>query len=199
VTQRDAAPRPRLRVTIDLRGIGPRLQEHAAVHRTTTASIVRAAVVSLLDAEGGVHELDRVVDPIDARSVKMTVRMPASHAVLLALRARRVGLSQGIYLSSLLDGRPPIARATDHGTAVATLADSTQKVAAMSSDVRALVRLLSHGDTDEAASYRETLDSLSQDIRRHLEIASQVVAGLTLRGRSSASASHSSRRRGHST
>jgi hypothetical protein len=43
---------PRERVTIDLRGIGPRLHAHAAARGKTTASVVRGAVVAMLDAEG---------------------------------------------------------------------------------------------------------------------------------------------------
>ena len=43
-------------MTIDLRGIGPRLHAHAAARGKTTASVVRAAVVAMLDAEGVVEE-----------------------------------------------------------------------------------------------------------------------------------------------
>ena len=49
---------PRERVTIDLRGIGPRLNAHAAARGKTTASMVRAAVVAMLDAEGASDEAD---------------------------------------------------------------------------------------------------------------------------------------------
>jgi hypothetical protein len=63
------------------------------------------------------------------------VRLGILHAVRLAHCARRVGVSQGICLTGLLDGMPPSPRSVDHGEAIATLADSTHKVAAMSADI----------------------------------------------------------------
>jgi hypothetical protein len=130
----DVTRHPRERVTIDLRGIGPRLHAHAAVRGKTTASAVRAAVVAMLDAEVASEEPGVRPKPINVRPVKVTVRLGAWHAVRLSHCARRAGVSQGSYLSGLLDGVPPSPRSIDHGAAVAALADSTQKVAAMSAD-----------------------------------------------------------------
>ena len=71
---------PRERVTIDLRGIGPRLHAHAAARGKTTASVVRAAVVAMLDAEGASEEPIVGAEPVDARAVKVTVRLGVWHA-----------------------------------------------------------------------------------------------------------------------
>lgn len=188
------ARRARERVTVDLRGVGPRLQAQAAASGRTMASVVRAAVLTLLDAEGGLHEPDRAFELIDAHVVKVTVRLGAAHAVRLALAARRVGVSQGTYVAGLLDGTPPLTRAADHDTAVAALTDSTQKMAAMSSDIHALIRFVSRGSMAEAEKYHASFTSLSGDLRTHLEIASRVLAGLTLRQQSGRSAVTTRRR-----
>src|SRR5580765_695874 len=178
---------PRERVTIDLRGIGPRLHAHAAARGRTTASVVRAAVVAMLDAEG-TSEPEVGAEPAAARAVKVTVRLGAWHAVRLAHCARRAGVSQGTYLAGLLDGMPPSPRPIDHGAAVAALADSTHKVAAMSADIHGFLRLLRNAKAGEAEKYRATLMSLSKDMRLHLEVASRLMAGLTSRQRPNGSA-----------
>ena len=180
--------RPRERVTIDLRGIGPRLHAHATARGKTTAALVRAAVVAMLDAEGASEDQGVGAEPVDARAVKVTVRLGMLHAVRLAHCARRVGVSQGTYLAGLLDGMPPSPRPMDHGAAVAALADSTHKVAAMSADIHGFIRLMRNAKSDEAEKYRATLMSLSKDMRLHMEVAARLMAGLTSRQQMNGSA-----------
>lgn len=187
---------PRERVAIDLRGIGPTLHAHAAARGKTTASVVRAAVVAMLDAEGASEEPGLDAEPVDARAVKVTVRLRVWHAVRLARCARKAGVSQGTYLAGLIDGVPPSPRPIDHGAAVAALADSTQKVAAMSADIHGFIRLMRNFKANEAEKYRATLTSLSKDVRVHLEVASQLMAGLTSRQRMNGSAVTAQRRVG---
>ena len=177
-------PSPRERMTIDLRGIGPRLHAHAAAHGKTTAAVARAAVVALLDAEGGAAEPGSVAEPIDARVVKVTLRLDAVHATWLANRARSADVSQGAYVMGLLDGQPLGPRSADHGAAVAALADSTHRVAAMSADIHGFLRLIRSAKGDEAAEkYRAGLMSLAVDMRAHLEVASRLMTELTSRQR----------------
>ena len=154
----------------------------------TTASVVRAAVVAMLDAEGASDEPGIGAEPVDAQAVKVTVRLRVLHAVRLAHCARRAGVSQGTYVAGLLVGMPPGPRPIDHGAAVAALADSTHKVAAMSTDLHGFIRLIRNGKSLEAEKYRSTLMSLAKDLRLHLEVASRLMAGLTARRQSNGSA-----------
>ena len=199
VFDRRSVNRKRHRVTIDLRGIGSRLDAHVAGRGKTMATVVRAAVVAMLDAEGAVEPPDRFVAQDNARAAKVTVRMSVFHAVRLSHCARRVGVSQGTYLEGLLDGQPLAPKSADHGTAVSALAESTQTVAAMSTDIRALIRFVSQGEVEEAQKYRKTLLSLDQEVRLHLESASRLMAGLTSRMPSTGSEKIRSRRSGAST
>jgi len=155
------------------------LHAHAAAHGMTTAGVVRAAIVAVLDAEGGSVEPGRVAGPIDARVVKVTLRLDGVHAVWLANRARSADVSQGAYVMGLLDGQPPSPRSADHGDAVAALADSTHKVAAMSADIHGFLRLIRNAQSHEAEKYRASLMSLSSDMRAHMEVSSRLMAGLT--------------------
>lgn len=192
----DVTRHPRERVTIDLRGIGPRLHAHASVRGKTTASAVRSAVVAMLDAEGASEEPGVRSEPVDVRPVKVTVRLGAWHAVRLVHCARNAGVSQGAYVAGLLDGVLPNPRSIDHGAAVAALVESTQKVAAMSADIHGFLRLMRNAKSGEAEKYRATLMSLSKDVRLHLEVASRLMAGLTSRQRMNGSAVTARRRSG---
>ena len=135
----------------------------------------------MLDAPGCPVALANGLEPIDSRTVKVTLRLGALHAARLAERARSAEVSQGAYVAALLDGISASPRPPDHGDAIAALADSTQKVAAMSADIHALIRLTRNVQSDEAQKYRAGLMSLSQDMRLHLQVASRLMAGLTSR------------------
>ena len=83
---------------------------------------------------------------------------------------------------------PPSPRPIDHGAAIAALADSTQKVAATSADIHGFIQLIRNVKSHEAEKCRATLMSLSKDVRLYLQVASQLMAGLTARQRMSGSA-----------
>lgn len=173
------------RVTIDLRGIRPQLQAQAAKRQMTAAAFVRRAVTAMLDAaphdEGG-------SGPIDSASgtqvVKVTLRLPPAHAVLLASRARVADLSQGMYVARLIDGTPAQPRAPDHTRAVAALMASTDRLAVLSADLNAFMRLLGRTPRSELEPYRANIRSLAGDVRVHLASAAALVAALrATRGR----------------
>lgn len=137
----------------------------------------------MLDGEGRCVRPERMAEPIASRGASVTVRIGAMCAARLADRARAAGVSQGAVVAGLLDGMPPSPRALDHASAVAALADSTQKVAAMSADIHAFIRLMRSAQSHEAERYRASLMSLSTDVRLHLEVASRLMAELTPRQR----------------
>jgi hypothetical protein len=58
---------------------------------------------------------------------------------------------------------------------VAALLKSTDQLAVISMDIRALVRLLRMGSVSQAVAYRERLLSLADDVRSHLVIASRML------------------------
>jgi hypothetical protein len=149
--------------------------------------MVRVAVVAMLDSSGCGIALAGSAEPIDSRVVKVTLRVDALHAARLANRARAAEVSQGVYVTTLLDGMSASPRPADHGDAVAALADSTQRVAAMSADINAFIRLIRNLNLDEAQKYRAGLMSLSQDMRLHLQVASRLMARMTTRTRDASS------------
>ena len=167
------------RVTLDLRGLGNRLQALAAARGTTASALVRKAALALLEVD------PTTGSPSDARPairdgsfVKVTLRIPAASAVLLAARSRRADVSQGTFVAGLLDGAPLSPLPHDHGQAVRALMASTDRLAVMSTDLNAFLRPLGRVPAAEVERYRAGLLTLAADVRSHLAAAAQLMAEL---------------------
>jgi hypothetical protein len=165
---------------VDLRGLGDRLRAQAQREHTTPAVLTRRAVLLLLNDHPSGEEPD-VTTPADAPArgpVKVTVRVSGAHATSLATRARAADMSQGDYVSSLLDGMAPAAMPADHASAVRALMASTDRVAALSADLNAFLRVLGRASVPQLEPYRASITSLTKDVRQHLATAAALVAEL---------------------
>jgi len=167
------------RITVDLRGLRARLETRAAQHQITTAALVRRAVALMLD-DGSAHggEMDCVRQASSREVAKVTLRMSATHAAMLARRAHAADVARGQYICTLLDGAPAPLLPADHSVAVAALRTSTDQVAAMSVDLNAFLRLLGRVPTEQLSKYRGGLEALADDMRVHLAKASTLIADL---------------------
>lgn len=167
------------RVTIDLRGLGPRLQVQADKLGITAAALVRRAVLEVLDdAPSAVYDGESGDQALSTQVVKVTLRLSAAHAFLLARRARVAEVSQGKYVAGLIEGTPEPPRAADHASAVAALMTSTDRLAALSADLNAFMRLVGRVPRTELEPYRASIQSLRVDVRKHLASAAELVATL---------------------
>lgn len=168
------------RVTIDLRGLREPLQARALVNQMTPAALVRQAVLAYLAPKSG----DQTPDPKplkyvrEEQVVKVTLRLPAGHAALMNYKARIADVSKSIYVASLIEGAPP---PRNHAQIVAALQASTNRLAIISTDLSAYLRILhmvKPGASQELDRYQAGIDTLNNDIRRHLDTASALVAEL---------------------
>ncbi|MFZ2825429.1 hypothetical protein [Hydrogenophaga sp.] len=168
------------RVTIDLRGLREPLQARAGVNQMTPAALVRQAVLAYLAPKSG----DQTPDPRplkyvrEEQVVKVTLRLPAGHAALMNFQARIANVSKSIYVASLIEGAPP---PRNHTQTVAALQASTNRLAVVSTDLSAFLRILhmvKPGASQELDRYQAGIDTLNKDIRRHLNTASELVAEL---------------------
>ncbi|WP_374678720.1 hypothetical protein [Piscinibacter sp.] len=167
------------RVTVDLRGAGPMIQQRAAAQGLTVAALVRRAVVVLAESPeaeaAGPASVDRTED---GALVKVTLRLPSAHALLLASRSRRAEVSQGIYVASLLEGRALPAASPDRREAIAALSRSTDQLAMLSMDLNGFMRLLGRVPDERLEPYRAGVRSLSTRVQQHLDQASQLLNDL---------------------
>ena len=168
------------RVTIDLRGLREQLHARATVNQMTPAALVRQAVLAYLAPKS----VDQKPDPKplkyvrEEHVVKVTLRLPAGHAALMNYKARIADVSKSIYVAALIEGTPP---PRNHAQAVAALQASTNRLAVISTDLSAFLRIMhaaKPGASQELERFRAGIKTLNEDIRRHLETASELVAEL---------------------
>lgn len=176
------ASRARRRVTVDLRGLDDRLAELAARRCVTAAAVVRGAVLSLLEGDAGQAAETPPVAPGSRHGqvVKVTVRLPRSHAVLLARRSRAACVSLGDYVCGLLDDVAPVEVPREVAFMLSSLDESTDRLAAISADLGTLLRHAALPDVPvaEPLEGHVTLSALRAEIRDHLARVAQLLRDL---------------------
>ena len=93
----------------------------------------------------------------------------------MSRRAWVFGLSQGTYLSTLIDATPIRA---DHNDAVRALRSSTDRLAVVNGELRGLARLLRQGSASSGERIDAAVMSLTDAVLRHLDLAARLVADL---------------------
>ncbi len=166
------------RVTIDLRGIGDAVRRAASERGATVAALARQALIHEVGPQpvavtATVSTEQAPFEPV----VKLTLRLRHADAEALILAAGALGLSYGEYVAKLVHGTPLPAPSGERRADRAALLPSTDQVAAVATDLRAFIRLLAKLDTRGMEPYRERMRSLDADIRRHIDLASKLIAG----------------------
>jgi len=174
--QRERRGGARERVSLDLRGLGPRLKAYAAAQGRTPTAAVRLALVQALDAQSAGDSQDANAVPLPAETIKVTLRVSADHAARLARRARAAEMSQGGYVSALLDGDCPPPLSSNLDAATQALRGSTDHLAVLSSDLNGFLRLVGNLPNAELQRYRASVVSVVEDVRKHLALASALIA-----------------------
>lgn len=169
----------RARISLDPKGLGPQIHAHANARGMTVSAFMRMSMARMLDGAVGV-ESESADDSrgVADESVKLTVRMPRRIAREVSMRAQAAGLSNGVYLSSLIDG-VPLPSATAHADAVQALAASTDQLAVAVADLNAFARQIRHAVPASAEAVDGAAVPLAREVRTHLALASRLIAELT--------------------
>ena len=168
-------------VTVDMRGLKAALVARAQAKRVSVSVLVRDAVAR--DLGLGVEcEPQRADTPSRGTScavgVKLSIRMTAEEAQQLAAGARAAGLSRGAYLAGIIANVPVLSAGGDRAKHIASLVASSAELATLSRNIHRLTALLRQANVEPARPYREMLDTLAGDVRRHLELAARALADL---------------------
>ena len=177
-------------VTVDMRGLKAALVARAQADRVSVSVLVRSAVARdlRLAVDGEVSLIDGPTDrPSSATTVKLSIRMTADEARQLAAGARAAGLSRGAYLAGLIANVPVLSAGGGRAAHIAALMASSAELATLSRNIHRLTALLRQANVEPARPYREMLDTLAGDVRRHLELAARALADLQPRGGKAAS------------
>jgi hypothetical protein len=177
-----------------MRGLKAALVARAQAERVSVSVLIRRAVARDLGlASDG--EASRIDGPTGRQSsgtpVKLSIRMTAAEARQLAAGARAAGLSRGAYLAGLVANVPVLSTAGGRPEHIATLMASCAELSTLSRNVHRLTALLRQANVEPARPYREMLDTLAGDVRRHLELAARVLADLQPQSRSTRPATRS--------
>jgi hypothetical protein len=173
-------------VTVDMRGLKATLVARAQAERVSVSVLVRGAVardLGLADAGCEVACEPKQMAPPSAASVsqpmvKLSIRMTAEEARLLAAGARDAGLSRGAYLAGLVANVPVLSAGGGRGEHIAALMASSAELSTLSRNIHRLTALLHQANVEASRPYREMLDALAGDVRRHLQQASRILADL---------------------
>src|SRR6218665_1077930 len=177
----------RARVSIDFRRHGPVLAAVARSRPKTTAAPARSVLGEWLDAQSvdasSVGSL-RTPGPAtalqnDALFAKVTLRLPADRAARLAREARQAELSQGMYVSQLLDAQSPEDRLNASPRELfAALVRHSAELAALHSHLKTLVRALKQVSSPEFADLEVLAADLAEKVGQHLASAAPQLAAL---------------------
>lgn len=168
-------------VTVDMRGLKAALVARAQAERVSVSVLVRDAVARDLGLSAGVDRscvhvaTDR---PVSVTSVKLSIRMTVAEALHFAAGARAAGMSRGAYLAGLVANVPVLASGASRTEHIAALTASSAELSTLSRNIHRLAVLLRQADVEPARPYREMLDGMAGDVRRHLETASRVLRDL---------------------
>ncbi len=182
-------------VTVDMRGLKAALVARAQAERVSVSVLVRGAVARDLGL-AIYSELSRMNEPpgrpSNAATVKLSIRMTEDEARQLAAGARAAGLSRGAYLAGLIAKVPVLSAGGGRTEHIESLMASSAELSTLSRNVHRLTALLRQANVEPARSYREMLDTLVGDVRRHLESAARVLADLQPQSRSARPTARSS-------
>lgn len=104
--------------------------------------------------------------------------MTRAEAQQLAAGARTAGLSRGAYLAGLIANVPVLTAGASRTEYLAALIASSAELSTLSRNSHQLTSLLRQHDVTPTRHYRVMLDTLTGDVRRHLMLASRVLADL---------------------
>ncbi len=178
----------RERLTIDFRRHGPALAAIARSRRMSAAALARTVLGEWLEAQavgaspaGAMDTAQAASVPLhrDAPFAKVTLRMPADRAAMLARAARAAELSQGMYVAWLLDAQSeedPLDASPRE--LVSALVRSNAKLAALSSGLKALGRALERSSSPELAGLDVLVAGLTAEVGQHLASAAPQIAAV---------------------
>jgi len=167
----------------------PRFQALARSRGVSVASLVRTASTVWLNAQpDGNFSADALTDGgaefaryrVNAASVAIRVHLSAQQAVQLDCKARSAQVSRDFYVARLIDDVPVLAVPPDQQENRAVLMRSTATLAALSRDLRALIRMLHQPSTPALLACKAPAEQIAQTVDQHLVIAARMLAALVL-------------------
>ena len=163
------------RITVDLRGLRSALFEQARARGVRPSDFVRASLAFSLTSSEGIATAPRPSSvPIQPVRVRLSLRMSREDSLATSRAARKAGLPPGDFVAELVAGAA-VQSVTQRPDYLSQLAASSAELSTLSRNIHHLTRLLREGSVRAAMEYRNMLDALADDVRKHLLLASAVL------------------------
>jgi hypothetical protein len=177
-------PSSRDRISVDLHGLKASLFERAQALGVSPSGLVRTTLAQALGQASKINIERDAPPPLCGRGdrVRLCLRMSREHARVALDASRRAGLNPGDYIGGLVTNVPVLSAGGSRAEHLATLVASSAELSTLSRNIHRLTALLRQANVEPARPYREMLDTVADDVRRHLELAARVLADLQPRG-----------------
>lgn len=176
------------RISVDLRGLRATLFAQARERGLTPSDLVRGLLNEALGAAAQQPTSEPAPLPsiLSSGRVRLSIRLSREQAQLLASAAKAAGLPTGDYITGLAAGVPALFQGGHRADHLAALLASNAELSTLSRNIHHLTALLRQGEVRAAQEYRAMLDTMADDARAHLKLASAVLAELRPRAGSRA-------------
>jgi hypothetical protein len=177
-------PSTRDRISVDLRGLKTSLLDRAQALGVSPSGLVRTTLAEALGQPSKINIERHAPPPPRGRGdrVRLCLRMSRKHARAALEASGRAGLNPGDYIGGLVTQVPVLSAGGSRAEHLATLVASSAELSTLSRNIHRLTALLRQANVEPARPYREMLDTVADDVRRHLELAARVLADLQPRG-----------------
>lgn len=170
----------RERISVDLQGLKPALLARSQAQGVSPSQLVRTALERALGVplEAG-EGVDRRPSPkrFGGRA-RLCLRMERDGAMAVLAAAKRSGMCAGDYVAGLVAGVPVLLNGGSRSEHIEALTASSFHLSSLSRSIHTLTRLLTQANVAQARVYRDMLDTLERDVRRHLVFAAGALAAL---------------------
>jgi hypothetical protein len=173
-------PSSRDRISVDLRGLRAALFDRARGQGVSPSELVRDALEKALGHPER-QPFGQVTDPLPAPAearARLSLRMTRIEALAILSAARQAGMAPGAYVAGLVAAVPVLTGGSSRSDHIAELTASSAELSTLIRNIHHLTSLLRQGQVRPAQEYRAMLDTLADDVRVHLNLASDVLAEL---------------------
>lgn len=170
----------RERISIDLQGLKAPLMARSETLGVSPSVLVRKALEQALEtaAEPAQCSFRRTPRKHPGDRTRLCLRMGHEDALAVLAAARRADMSPGNYVVGLVAGVPVLLNSGGGPEHIAALTASNFEMSSLSRNIHALTRLLTQAKVPQARVYRDMLDTLNGDVRRHLVLCSRALTEL---------------------
>lgn len=173
-------PSSRDRISVDLRGLRAALFDCARGRGVSPSQMVRDALEKALgqaEQQPFGHTANVSPAPDEARA-RLSLRVTRTEALAILSAARQAGMAPGAYVAGLVDAVPVLINGASRADHIAELTASSSELSTLIRNIHHLTSLLRQGQVQPAQEYRAMLDTLADEVRVHLKLASSVLTDL---------------------